>query len=370
MRSRSADCAHDSLAAHSSTTSMRRTAWTRPRRAGRLAATRPCTSRAARRPPPYGGRTARRPAPTYAAPGYAGHLAVEPLDRQRGQAHRQLVEHQHRRVGGQAAGQRQHLLLAARQRAGQLAAPVAELGESGRRRPPRPQPTAGGDPGRHAQVLAHGQVGEHAPALGDEAQPPRRHRVAGAVDLRPARITSPPASRCRPASDVQRVVMPAPLGPRTATTSPAPSGGRRRGAPRSGRTRPDAPQLDQAGAAPPGIAASAAHLRAQVGVEHRPVGPDLARSAPARTAEVEHVDRVALPITRRTSCSTRTTAMPLGRQRQQQVAELSVSPSSWPDAGSSSSSSRGGRQRPGQLDQARLAGGQLVGPRRRETDRR
>ena len=63
--------------------------------------------------------------------GDLGDDLVELLDDQRGQAHRQLVEEQQRRVDGEAAGHRQHLLLAAGHRAGQLVAALPEAGEAG-----------------------------------------------------------------------------------------------------------------------------------------------------------------------------------------------------------------------------------------------
>ena len=48
------------------------------------------------------------------------------LDQQRRQAERRLVEDQELRLGHQSAADRQHLLLAARQRAGALALPLGE----------------------------------------------------------------------------------------------------------------------------------------------------------------------------------------------------------------------------------------------------
>ena len=58
-----------------------------------------------------------------------GDDAVQLLDDERRQAHRQLVEQQHGRIGREATGHREHLLLAARHRAGQLAAAFLESGE-------------------------------------------------------------------------------------------------------------------------------------------------------------------------------------------------------------------------------------------------
>src|SRR5689334_23984625 len=50
------------------------------------------------------------------------HVLVQLLDDDRREAHRQFVDEQHRRVGGECPRHRQHLLLAARQRAGGLLA--------------------------------------------------------------------------------------------------------------------------------------------------------------------------------------------------------------------------------------------------------
>ena len=60
--------------------------------------------------------------------GHVGDRLVELADDQRGQAHRQLVDEEDRRVGAEPAGEGQHLLLAARQRAGQLLAALARGG--------------------------------------------------------------------------------------------------------------------------------------------------------------------------------------------------------------------------------------------------
>ena len=51
---------------------------------------------------------------------------VQLFDDDRRETHRQLVEEEERRVGGEAARHREHLLLAARQRARELRAPLAE----------------------------------------------------------------------------------------------------------------------------------------------------------------------------------------------------------------------------------------------------
>ena len=57
--------------------------------------------------------------------GDLGDDLVEALDDDRREAHRELVDHEHGRVDDERAGERQHLLLTARQRAGELLAPFA-----------------------------------------------------------------------------------------------------------------------------------------------------------------------------------------------------------------------------------------------------
>ena len=100
-----------------------------------------------------------------------------------------------RRVGGEAAGHGEHLLLAARQGAGHLADALAEAGEAGDGRLDdlaRRHAAVGG----HAQVLADGEVAEHAAALGDGAQPEPGERVGrGAVDVAAGDVD---AARSRP----------------------------------------------------------------------------------------------------------------------------------------------------------------------------
>ncbi len=97
---------------------------------------------------------------------------VELVDDQRGQAHGKLVEQQDLGPGHQRPGDGQHLLLAPGQGPGHLLAALLQTGERGEGllldvldRDPAPV-------GPDAQVLAHGQVGEDPPPLGDGAQVP------------------------------------------------------------------------------------------------------------------------------------------------------------------------------------------------------
>jgi hypothetical protein len=106
----------------------------------------------------------------YALPGDLGHLLVEPPDDQRGQAHGQLVEQQHGRVGGQAPGQGEHLLLAAGQGARRPGGAPGQDREAAERQLLHLLPRASGER-HHLEVVADRQVGEDPAALGDQADP-------------------------------------------------------------------------------------------------------------------------------------------------------------------------------------------------------
>ena len=111
------------------------------------------------------------------------------------------------RVGGQAAGHRQHLLLAARHRAGQLVAPLAEAREAAVGDRPRRRAQRRARVGHHAQVLAHGEVREDAAALGDACTRPLRASVVGLVaplTSRPATCTHPRSAGMQAADHLQR----------------------------------------------------------------------------------------------------------------------------------------------------------------------
>ena len=106
---------------------------------------------------------------------------IEHLQRHHGrQTERRLVEQHQRRLGHQAATDRQHLLLAAGQRGGQLALSLAQHREEivdvarGRRASAARPDVDGAEP----QVLAHAEAREHHPAFGHEHQP-RAHADVG-----------------------------------------------------------------------------------------------------------------------------------------------------------------------------------------------
>src|SRR5262245_12072352 len=101
------------------------------------------------------------------------------LDQDRRQPHRGLVQEQQFRPAHQRASDRQHLLLAAGQRAAGLLAPLGEAGEQ------RVHPIEVGadrhgvptDIGTHLEVLEHGHAREDATAFGCLADPERDTQV-------------------------------------------------------------------------------------------------------------------------------------------------------------------------------------------------
>src|SRR5208282_1280642 len=81
--------------------------------------------------------------------------------------HRRLVEHEEPRGRGQAAADRQHLLLAARERAGELAAPLGQHGEERHDtlEVARPLPPPRRGIGAHLEILQDRQRGEDLAAF-------------------------------------------------------------------------------------------------------------------------------------------------------------------------------------------------------------
>ena len=146
------------------------------------------------------------------------------LDQQRREAERRLVEDQELRLGHQAAPDRQHLLLAAGQRAGALAPAARQAAGRSRTRGSRlcRAARAAAAIGAEIEVFAHRHVGEDAPALRHMDQAARDdRRRALALDRRVRRSG---CCRChgRITPEIVRlsVDLPAPLAPSTATISP------------------------------------------------------------------------------------------------------------------------------------------------------
>ena len=165
---------------------------------------------------------------------------VQLLDDDRRQPHRQLVEQEQRRVGREPARHREHLLLAARQRARELRCAVRRGAGSARTRSPRSSRSDRPGERRHAEVLADGQVREDALAFGDEAEAGARELVGrGAVDAPAGDEQVAGGRRHQAARDLQRRRLPGAVRAED-RERPCPAGrrGRRRAPPRCGRTRP------------------------------------------------------------------------------------------------------------------------------------
>ena len=146
---------------------------------------------------PRSPATAPRSAPPAgsAAPACRRDEAEQLLDQQRREPERGLVQDQQARLAHQAAADGEHLLLAAGERAGELPVRSFRRGKSANTRS-RLAARAARAPGDSAelQVLAHRQVGEHAPALGHLDQAQARPR-------RPcARVMSAPSKRICPSA--------------------------------------------------------------------------------------------------------------------------------------------------------------------------
>ncbi len=114
-------------------------------------------------------------------------LAVERLDRledlagnERCQPERRLIEQQEARAPHQGAGDRQHLLLAPRERAAALLDALLEAGKQRKDALDIGREVAGAGGGRaHLQILHHGHAREDAPALGRLRDPQARDLVGG-----------------------------------------------------------------------------------------------------------------------------------------------------------------------------------------------
>ena len=174
----------------------------------------------------------------------ADHLA-DLADDARREAQRGLVEEQQLRAGHQAAADRQHLLLAAGEQAGRAARAGRRGPGTARRRALCAAPCARPVPAAQAagpEVLLHREPGEDAPSLRhlDQADARRSGPGPGRRGRSPPKVTRPRSTRPRCSRRVpemvrSRVVLPAPLLPRTATTLPSATS---RSTPRSARTVP------------------------------------------------------------------------------------------------------------------------------------
>ena len=167
-------------------------------------------------------------------------LALQPRDRaadlgddERREAFGGLVHQQHARVAHQRAADREHLLLAARERAGGLGVPFVQAREQLEDTLDGPGPL---DPGtqlsRDREVLAHGQGREDPPPLRNEpdALARDRFRCEAARRARRTAAIAPSRGGRNPITALMQVVLPAPLRPSSASTRPGASGRTRRAA--------------------------------------------------------------------------------------------------------------------------------------------
>ena len=146
------------------------------------------------------------------------------VDDGRRQPERRLVEQHDARPRHQRPADRHHLLLAARQLAGRLAALVAQDREQAvdpleRLRPARRAPTADSSRARGSPRPTSWRTGAALPARA-RCRGCNRRAPRPAVMSAPSKRSVPWRQRSRPAMALIRVVLPAPLGPITETISP------------------------------------------------------------------------------------------------------------------------------------------------------
>ena len=187
------------------------------RRAGRRASPtttiRPCTTTATSvaTPSAVAANCSARITATPSAAIWATSV-VELGDDHRGEAHGDLVEQEDGRLHAERARHGQHLLLAARERAGHLVAALGQTGEAGEGQLLDVRPGGAGE--RHEpEVLGHGEVGEDAAAVGQGAEPGAGQRVgAHAVGVAPEDVEAAPGRHHLAAGHTQRRRLAGPVG--------------------------------------------------------------------------------------------------------------------------------------------------------------
>jgi Asp-tRNA(Asn)/Glu-tRNA(Gln) amidotransferase A subunit family amidase len=121
------------------------------------------------------------------------------------------------------AADRHHLLLAARERAGRLRQLLLQGREQRQHLRHRLGTLRLGlrQVAAQLQVVAHAHAGEQAPALRHDGDAgPQKRWLASCVMSWPVEAQLPAAARCRPAMTLISVLLPAPFGPTTQTSSP------------------------------------------------------------------------------------------------------------------------------------------------------
>ena len=146
------------------------------------------------------------------------------IDQHRRQPGGRLVQHQQARAAHQPLRHRQHLLLAAGERAAAIVPLGGDLGEQRQRLlDARGALAARQVVAGQQQVVGDGQLREHAVALDHVRQPGAHGRArAGAAQIVAGERDRAGGHGSRPETARSSVVLPAPLGPSSATISPAP----------------------------------------------------------------------------------------------------------------------------------------------------
>ena len=164
--------------------------------------------------------TSRTPIPRSAI---ASERREDEVDHGRCETERRLVEKEDRRPRDERAGDRELLLLTARERP---RVPMAELVHDREELPDLRDRVVGavctGSSGEtEPQVLLDGELGEQPPPLRDESDPTSGDRFRGAPAKRALpRRTSPPRAGTSPMIACSVVDLPAPFGPMSPTISP------------------------------------------------------------------------------------------------------------------------------------------------------
>src|SRR6267378_1127742 len=145
------------------------------------------------------------------------------LDDARPEPLRRLVEQEQVGLGHEAATEREHLLLAAGERAGELGAARSQERKELEHGLQRLGPVrARGAPVRaQLEILHDAERGEDAPALGDVSDAERRALARRRPRSRPRYARRPSAAVTVPEMALSSVVLPAPLGPTSVTNSPS-----------------------------------------------------------------------------------------------------------------------------------------------------
>ena len=197
---------------------------------GRAAERRPDPARRRRRAPRDAGvssaRSARRPRTSCPAARSVSTVSNSAVDEHRCQPERRFVEQHDAWLGHEAAADRQHLLLAAAQRVGALAAPLAEPREEGQHVVESVGDVASPAADRvrtEQQVLDDGHRAEQLASLRHETERRDGRSISARSPVMSLSVERDGAgldARSNPAIVLSSVDLPTPLAPSRATNSP------------------------------------------------------------------------------------------------------------------------------------------------------